>query len=134
MFVKYISLLVMIAFLFRHRLIRIIIKWPQIKCIYTNFIFGFYHFSPAGRYNFALYVATFIWIMFLKCMYHEKLNNEKLTNYETQIFNKTFSKFRSLKLKVKTEYNLGDYYFCLFKKANTSKMQGFYWNKTSSRG
>lgn len=58
-------------------------------------------------------------------MYHEKLNNEKFTNYETQIFNKTFSKFRSLKLRVKTEYNLGDYYFCLFKKANTSKMQEF---------
>lgn len=47
-------------------------------------------------------------------MYHEKLENEKFTNYGTQIFNKTFSKFRSLKLKVKTEYNLGDYYFLSF--------------------
>lgn len=80
-------ILVMIAFLFRHRLIRLIIKWPQIKCIYTNFIFGFYHFSPAGGYNFTLYVTTFIWIMFLKCMYHEKLKNEKFTNYESQFFN-----------------------------------------------
>lgn len=55
-------------------------------------------------------------------MYYEKLKNEKFINYGIYIFNKIFSKFWSFKLRVKIEYNFGDYYFCFFKKVNISKM------------